>query len=70
MEGQTKESGESSLRRILMGTFLHEISKRIVRIVPGLSGLLGKETLKISSNQIGMQQPNLRVRSKMQGTHM
>ena len=48
MGGQTEESGENSLRRILMGTFLHEISKRIVRIVPGLSGLLGKETLKIS----------------------
>ena len=29
-----------------MGTFLHEISRKTIRIIPGLQGLFGEETLK------------------------
>ena len=34
MEGKAKESGGRSIKKILMGTLLHEMTRRIVRIIP------------------------------------
>ena len=50
MGEENKES--SPLRRILMGTFLHEISRKTIRIIPGLQGLFGEETLKFPYKKI------------------
>ncbi len=52
MGEETKES--SSLRSILMGTFLYEVSKETIRMIPGLQGLFGKETSGFPYKKLGM----------------
>ena len=69
MEGKTKESGERSIKRILMATFPHEITKRIVQIIPGLPGVFPKETSKIFTKRVSLGHTRNRTSAEPQTGH-